>query len=61
MEVITRLNAERGLTVVLVTHQLRIVAPLVHAVVWGEEGSATVGPPETMLAPERIARTFGVS
>jgi len=59
METITHLNRVRGLTVVLVTHQLRLVRPIVRSVIWVESGGATKGPPEVMLAPERIADVFG--
>ena len=59
METITRLNRERRLTVVLVTHQLRLVRPVVQSVIWVDAGSATKGPTEVMLAPERIADVFG--
>jgi ABC-type Mn2+/Zn2+ transport system ATPase subunit len=59
MEVITQLNRDRGLTVVLVTHQLRIARPLVRSVIWVEGGVVTKGPTATMLAPERIADVFG--
>jgi zinc/manganese transport system ATP-binding protein len=59
METITRLNREHRLTVVLVTHQLRLVRPVVQSVIWVDAGSATKGPTEAMLAPERIADVFG--
>jgi ABC-type Mn2+/Zn2+ transport system ATPase subunit len=59
MEVISRLNREHGLTVVLVTHLLRQARPLVRSVIWVEDGTALKGPTETMLAPERIAEVFG--
>jgi ABC-type Mn2+/Zn2+ transport system ATPase subunit len=61
MDVISRLNRERGLTVVLVTHQLRQARPLVRSVIWVEDGTATKGTTETMLSPERIAEVFGVA
>jgi manganese/iron transport system ATP-binding protein len=60
MDVITKLNRDRGLTVLLVTHQLRIARPLVRSVIWVDGGVATKGPTATMLAPERIAEVFGV-
>ena len=60
MDVITKLNHDRGLTVLLVTHQLRIARPLVRSVIWVDGGVAAKGPTETMLAPERIAEVFGV-
>jgi ABC-type Mn2+/Zn2+ transport system ATPase subunit len=59
METITRLNRDNGLTVVLVTHQLRLVRPLVGYVIWIEAGIATKGTTAEMLAPERIADVFG--
>jgi ABC-type Mn2+/Zn2+ transport system ATPase subunit len=59
MEVVGRLNRERGLTVLLVTHQLRMLRPLVGVVVWVQGGRAVRGPAEEMLAPERIAEVLG--
>ncbi len=59
MEVISRLNREHGMTVVLVTHQLRQARPLVRSVIWVEDGTARKGPTATMLSAERIAEVFG--
>ncbi len=59
MEVIGRLNREHALTVILVTHQLRLLRPVVRSVIWVEGGSATKGDAATMLAPGRIADVFG--
>jgi ABC-type cobalamin/Fe3+-siderophores transport system ATPase subunit len=59
MDLISRLNRDQGLTVVLVSHHLRLVRSLVHSIIWVEGGSATKGPTETMLAPERINDIFG--
>jgi ABC-type Mn2+/Zn2+ transport system ATPase subunit len=59
MEVVARLNRERALTVLLVTHQLRMLRPLVGVVVWVQGGRAVRGPAEQMLAPERIAEVLG--
>ncbi len=59
MEVISRLNQEQGLTVVLVTHQLRQARPVVRSVIWVEDGTAVKGPAATMLSPERVAEVFG--
>jgi manganese/zinc/iron transport system ATP- binding protein len=58
-ELIARLNHDRGLTVVLVSHHLRLVRSLVRAVIWVENGRATKGATEHMLAPERIMDIFG--
>jgi ABC-type Mn2+/Zn2+ transport system ATPase subunit len=59
MQVIAQLNDDRGLTVVLVTHQLRQARRLVRSVIWVEDGRAVKGPTDTMLSPERIAEVFG--
>jgi ABC-type Mn2+/Zn2+ transport system ATPase subunit len=59
MDLIAQLNHAQGLTVVLVSHHLRLVRSLVRSVVWVEAGCASKGPPEAMLAPERILESFG--
>src|SRR5262249_56331129 len=59
MDAITRLNGERGLTVVLVSHQLRVVRQVVRSVIWVDGGSAVKGAAEELLTPERIAAVFG--
>ena len=59
MDAITRLNRERGLTVVLVSHQLRVVRQVVRSVIWVDGGSAVKGTAEELLTAERIADVFG--
>ena len=59
MDAITRLNRERGLTVALVSHQLRVVRQVVRSVIWVDGGSAVKGTAEELLTPERIADVFG--
>jgi manganese/zinc/iron transport system ATP- binding protein len=59
MDLIARLNHEQGLTVVLVSHHLRLIRSLVRSIIWVEEGHAMKGLTERMLAPERIADIFG--
>lgn len=59
MDVIARLNHDQGLTVVLVSHHLRLVRSLVRSVIWVEEGRARKGATEVMLAPERVMDIFG--
>ena len=59
MDAITRLNRERGLTVILVSHQLRIVRQVVRSVIWVDGGVAVKGTADELLAPERIADVFG--
>jgi hypothetical protein len=44
---------------VLVSHHLRLVRSLVNTVVWVEDGCASKGVTEVMLAPERIIEIFG--
>ena len=59
MDVLFRLNRDQALTAVLVTHQIRLVRPLAHAVIWVDGGTAIKGPTAEMLAPERILDVFG--
>jgi ABC-type Mn2+/Zn2+ transport system ATPase subunit len=59
MDVVGCLNRERGLTVLLVTHQLRMLHALAGVVVWVQAGRATRGAAEEMLAPERVAEVLG--
>jgi manganese/iron transport system ATP-binding protein len=59
MDLLARLNRDQGLTVVLVSHHLRLVRSLVRSVLWVEDGGASKGTAEVMLAPERIMDVFG--
>ncbi len=59
MDLIARLNRDQGLTVVLVSHHLRLVRSLVRSVLWVEAGCANKGATEFMLTPERIMDSFG--
>ena len=59
MDLVSHLNRDQGLTVVLVSHHLRLVRSLVRSVLWVEDGGASKGTTEVMLAPERIMDTFG--
>jgi ABC-type Mn2+/Zn2+ transport system ATPase subunit len=59
MNLIARLNCDQGLTVVLVSHHLRLVHSLVRSVLWVGDGGASKGTTEVMLAPERIMDGFG--
>jgi ABC-type Mn2+/Zn2+ transport system ATPase subunit len=49
MEIITALNRDRGLTVVLVSHHLRLVRSLVRTAIWVEDRRAVKGPTEEVL------------
>ena len=59
MDLIAQLNRDQGLTVVLVSHHLRLVRSLVRSVLWIEDGCVSKGTTEVMLAPERIMDIFG--
>jgi ABC-type Mn2+/Zn2+ transport system ATPase subunit len=59
MDVIARLHREQGLTVVLVSHHLRLVRSLVATVVWVEGGAVTKGPTAELRAPARLASILG--
>src|SRR5262245_13661667 len=59
MELISGLNRERGLTVVLVSHHLRVVRAVVATVIWVEDGVVTRGSTAELLAPERLAAVLG--
>lgn len=61
VNVIARLNRERGLTVVLVSHHLRLVRELVRSVIWVSEGVATKGSAEETLSAQRLAEAFGAA
>ena len=54
MDVLGRLNRDDGLTVLLVTHQLRLLRGLTTAVFWVQDGRAVRGRVEDMLTPEGI-------
>jgi ABC-type Mn2+/Zn2+ transport system ATPase subunit len=59
MDAISRLNREHGLTVVLVSHHLRLVRSLVRSVIWVDRHHATKGPTEVLLSPEHLEGIFG--
>ncbi len=59
VDVIARLNRERGLTVVLVSHHLRLVRQLVRSVIWVADGTAIKGSSDEMLSARRLAEAFG--
>jgi ABC-type Mn2+/Zn2+ transport system ATPase subunit len=59
VDVIARLNRERRLTVVIVSHHLRLLRQVVRSVIWVDEGTVTKGSTEAMLSAERLALTFG--
>jgi ABC-type Mn2+/Zn2+ transport system ATPase subunit len=59
MDTLVSLNRDQGLTIVLVSHQLRLLRPYVRSVIWVDDGTVTKGSPETMLAPDHLIELFG--
>jgi ABC-type Mn2+/Zn2+ transport system ATPase subunit len=59
IDVIAALNRDAGLTVLLVSHHLRLVRAFVRTVIWVADGTATKGTAEEFLSPERLADTYG--
>ena len=55
MRVLTTLNRDEGLTVLLVTHQVRVLHGVVNAVVWVQDGRAERGGLEETLARHTMA------
>jgi ABC-type Mn2+/Zn2+ transport system ATPase subunit len=58
MDLIERLHQERGLTIVMVSHHLKVLREheLLREVVWVHEGKLLRGPAAAMLAPEMVVR-----
>jgi zinc/manganese transport system ATP-binding protein len=61
LDVITRLNRDDGLTVVIVSHQLGMVREVVRSVIWVSGGAATKGTTADMLSTERLAGIFNAN
>lgn len=61
MDLIARLHRDRGLTIVLVSHNLKMVRErdMVREVVWIHEGRLVRGPAGTMLDPQMVSRMLG--
>jgi iron complex transport system ATP-binding protein len=58
---VTRLNRERGVTIVLSTHDLNFAASVCHALVLLREGRvAASGPTDEALTPATIREVYGV-
>lgn len=61
MGVLHRLNRDEGLTVLLVTHQVRLLRGLASAVWWAHEGRVVREPVDEAITLERIAGTLGAT
>jgi zinc transport system ATP-binding protein len=59
-ELIARLNAETGVTILLVSHDLSVVSKHAHHVLCLKDGVIQCeGPPKEVLSGEMLAQTFG--
>ena len=61
LELLTRLNRDQGLAVLMVAHQLDLVRTTCETVLWVDHGGVRSGPAEEMLGPEGLQRLFGQS
>lgn len=61
LELLTDLNASRGLAVLLVSHQISMVRETVQRVLWVADGRVQEGLAAQMLAPEQLDRLYSAS
>jgi ABC-type Mn2+/Zn2+ transport system ATPase subunit len=61
IDVIASLNRDEGLTVVIVSHHLRLVRRVAGSVIWVEGGQVQQGPTAEMLSTERLTDVFGAA
>jgi len=60
LEVIARLNRERGITVLMVNHDLAVMRSEAQLILWVQRGAVRVGRPAELLAPERLAELIAL-
>jgi iron complex transport system ATP-binding protein len=61
LELLARTHAERGTTVVLVTHEIDLAGEIADRVILMRGGRALAsGPPDETLTPDRLREAFGV-
>jgi iron complex transport system ATP-binding protein len=61
LELLARLNRDRGLSIITVLHELDLAARYSHRLVLIQEGRAIeVGSPATVLTPENLRCAFGI-
>lgn len=56
-----RLQDEQGMTVLLISHELSVVFKYATRVLCLGRGHASIGPPETILTPQRLQEVYGTS
>jgi iron complex transport system ATP-binding protein len=61
LELLTRLNRDRGLSIITVLHELDLAARYSHRLALIQDGrTIEVGTPDTVLTPENLRRAFGI-
>jgi len=61
-DLLARLNRERGVTILLVSHELSVVSKHAHRVLCLKDGKIQCeGPPEEIMSLEALAQTFGTA
>lgn len=58
LELLTRMNREEGLAVLLVSHELGLTRRAVNRAAWVDRGRVVLGDPDEILAPERLEQLF---
>jgi zinc transport system ATP-binding protein len=56
-----RLQVEHGMTVLLISHELSVVYQYANRVLCLGRGAPCIGPPQTILTPERLQQVYGTS
>lgn len=52
---LTRLNREQGLTILMVNHDLHVIRRHAREVIWLHEGKLLTGPVGELLRPDKVA------
>jgi zinc/manganese transport system ATP-binding protein len=60
-ELIARLRRERGLTVLLIAHDVNPLLPFVDTVIYVSHGRLSSGDPETVISSRTLSRIYGAS
>jgi ABC-type cobalamin/Fe3+-siderophores transport system ATPase subunit len=59
LELIRRLHQELGLTVLLITHDINMIRPLVDRLVLLKTRLFAAGPPDEVLKPDLLSQVYG--
>ena len=60
LQLLLKLQAERGITVILVTHDLPLVRRHIAEAIWVHEGRLTQGAVKDLLDPKRVGEMLGI-